>query len=307
MNTFAELVPGAHAASVPRSPSLSFVITSLTGGSKLRKILDLVRAAAQSGDEIVVLAAVGGEEEQAECRRSGARLVSVHGTSIFGLRACLPEVARKEWLVLVEDHALPEPQAIATLRNLIGRNSELEIVPFLGVNRGSTEPWGWANFLHAMALFWVPLSQPPPFCLPANVAIRRDVIGTDRALRLGQWEFELVARIFARGKVAWSDDIAIDHEKHVGAFAACLLHYRNGRTSAGINRKYRGLPRRVLLHEARKVMTKGQAANRALVEPRLSKLPRGTMRRMTVLAAAHAFGCAIGTWFGPGRALTKID
>jgi len=306
MITIAEPFAGTRAASEPRSPSMSFVITSLSGAGKFRKILDVIGAATRNGDEIVVLAATGGEEEHAECRRIGARLVTVHDASIFGLRACLPEVARREWLVLVEDHALPEPQAIAALRNIVGRNPEFEIVPFLAVNRGSTEPWGWANFLQTMALFWVPLPQPPPFCLPTNVAIRRDVIGTDRALRLGQWEFELVPRVFARGKVGWSDHVAIDHEKYVGAVAACLLHYRNGRTSAGITRTL-GLPRRALLREVRKAMTERLAANRARIEPRLSELPRGTLRRLTVLAAAHALGYAVGTWLGAGGALAKID
>lgn len=305
MNTFAELVPGAHAASVPRSPSLSFVITSLTGGSKLRKILDLVRAAAQSGDEIVVLAAVGGEEEQAECRRSGARLVADHGASVFSLRARLPDVTRKEWLVLVEDHAMPEPQTIAALRTLIGRNPELEIVPFLTVNGHSKGPWAWASFLQTYALYWAPLPEPPPFCAPNNVVVRRDAVDNDGVL--GHWEFESIPRVFARGKIGWSNEVTVAHEKQVGALAACLLHFRNGRTSAGVARKLLGLPRRVMLREIRKVMTERLTANRAQIRPRLSELPRGTMRRLTVLAAAHAMGWAVGTWFGAGPALTTID
>jgi hypothetical protein len=305
MNHFAEPTPGAHAVSVPRSPSLSFVITSLTGGSKLRKTLDVIGAAARNGDEIVVLAATGGEEEQAECRRVGARLVADHGASVFGLRARLPDVARKEWLVLVEDHALPEPQTIAALRTLIGRNPELEIVPFLTVNDRSRGPWGWASFLQTYALYWAPLPQPPPFCAPNNVVVRRDAIDNDGAL--GHWEFESIPRVFARGKIGWSNEVTVAHEKHVGALAACLLHFRNGRTSAGVVRKLLGLPRRVMLREVHKVMTERLAANRARIGPRLSELPRGTMRRLTVLAAAHAMGWAVGTWFGAGPALAKID
>jgi len=307
MNTFVEPARGAQIGSAAYSPSLSFVVTSLTGVSRFPKMLSLLSAASRPGDEIVILAATAGEKELDACRRIGARLVPFPGASVFGLRACLPEFSRKEWVVLLEDHAPPTPQAIGALRNLVGRNPELEIVPLLTVNGGSRGPWGWASFLQTYALFWAPLPQPPRFCAPNNIAIRGDAISNEGALRLGQWEFELIPRVFTGGKVGWSNEVTVTHEKHVGALAACLLHFRNGRTSAGVTRELLGLPRHVMLREVRKVMTERLAANRALIEPRLAELPRGTARRLTVLAAAHALGWAVGTFLGAGGSLAKID
>ncbi|MCW5773633.1 MAG: hypothetical protein KIT16_18470 [Rhodospirillaceae bacterium] len=299
--------PVADADADARAPSMSFAVTSQGGAGLLPRSLDRLRAVARADDEIVVFAAGTTEYAEAECRRVGARLVAMPDASLFDMRARLPEVCRKSWLVLTEDHALLLPQTIVALRTLIARKPDLDIVPLLAVNVTSTSPWSWASFLQVTATLWSPLQEPPPICLPANVAIRRDVIGTDRALKDGQWEFELIPHTYQRGNAGWSNDIAIDHVKPLDGLAAFLLHFRNGWGSATINRRLLNMSRRTLRREARHVLTTRAAALRAAIAARLPELPRGTPRRMAILAVAHALGCLLGTLVPAKRALAKID
>lgn len=289
------------------APSLSLILTSLHGPAKYRPVLELLRDAARDGDEIVILAGAGGAADEAECARHGIRLVVDSGASVFALRTRLAQVCTRDWLVLVEDHALPAPGAIAALRDLIRTNPALEAVPFLLLNRTSTGRWGWANFLQTYALFWAPMEGPPPFGVPSNMAMRRTAIGTDAALRTGEWEFDVIPRVFARGNVGISNAVALDHVKRVGMSGALLLNFRNGRVSAGVARALLRIPRHDMLREVRKVMTARLAATLAPVKRRRTELPPGTHRRIPWLAAAHALGWIVGTYFGAGRSIAKID
>lgn len=289
------------------APTFSLILTSLHGPATYRPALETLRKVAQDGDEIVILSGAGDARDEAECARCGIRLVVDAAASVFALRTRLAKVCTKDWLVLVEDHALPSPGAVVALRELVWSNPKLEAVPFLLLNRTSTGRWGWANFLQTYALFWPPLEIPPPFGVPSNMAMLRTAIGTDAALRLGEWEFDVIPRVFARGNVGISNAVTLDHVKRVGMPGALLLNFRNGRVSAGVARTLLRIPRREMLREVRKVMTERLTATLAPVKHRRTELPPGTGRRIPFLAAAHALGWIVGTFIGAGRSIAKID
>jgi hypothetical protein len=137
--------------------------------------------------------------------------------------------------------------------------------------------------------------------------MRRAAIGTGAALRPGEWEFDVIPRVFGRGNVGFSNAVTLDHIKRVGMPAALLLNFRNGRVSAGVARTLLRIPRHEMLREVRKVMTERLSATLATVKSRQSELPPGTGRRLPLLAAAHALGWIVGTFTGAGRSIAKID
>src|SRR5207302_1937766 len=133
--------------------------------------------------------------------------------SAFALRAHVPAVCRKEWVVVLEDHALIGPRTIDAVRELIRAKPELDLIPFLAKNLTSVSRWGWANFLYNFAPVWAPLDTPPPFSVVTSAIVRRAKLGHQTPLEEGAWELRVIPGIFSRGETASSNDVFFDHVK----------------------------------------------------------------------------------------------
>jgi hypothetical protein len=286
----------------PPPGSISFVITSYEAPERAATNLATVRSAMRDGDEIIVLT---GRAPTRMTVEPWYRIVTIPDVSEFTLRARIPVVCNKQWVVLLEEHALMTPRSLEAIRQLIRSRSATQLIVVLGKNLTSTSPWAWAVFLHTWTLVWAPIEQPPPFAPVTSAVVRRDQIGGDGPLEEGAWELQVVPRIFRGGKVEYSNEIYVDHVKPMTFGSAVLISFHNARAGAGLQRKL-GFSLNVTLYEgwhcfARRPQELGQA-----LAPRRHELPAGIVARLRVVGFAHMIGIIAGVLFGGGRSAMKL-
>src|SRR2546422_434457 len=97
--------------------SISFVVTSYQTAEHAETNLRTLRSTKRTGDEVVVM--TGQSPVPATDGNGWFRVMAIPGASEFTLRAHIPAVCRKEWVVLVEDHALVTARTIEVVRELI--------------------------------------------------------------------------------------------------------------------------------------------------------------------------------------------
>jgi hypothetical protein len=285
--------------------AISFIVATETGAAACGRVLDVLRMVRTPHDEVIVLTRAD-QVAELPCRDDDwLRVVGVKDASVFALRARLPALAEGDWIVLLEEHSWITAAAIGAIRALIGARPDADLIAVLAKNLTSTSPWGWANFLHTFALVWAPLEGTPPFSLAPVAVVRRAALGTE-ALPEGGWELDVIPRLFAGGRVAFSNDIYIDHVRALGASECLALNFHNARACSGLRRKL-GHPIRAVLHEAWHVVAQRPRQLRRALAPRAHELPHGMARRMQAVGVAHMLGCLAGTLLGPGRSAHAID
>ena len=280
--------------------SISFVITAPRDLREITANLETLRSQLCECDEVIVLTGI----EPTETETPGQipySLVVIPDASVFTLRAHIPAVCHNEWVVLIEDHALVNPPALRSIRELIRTNSELDMIVFLAKNLTSISPWGWAIFLFNFTLVWAPLGEAaPPFSPVTSAVIRRAKFGTDAPLREGVWELQLIPKIYSEGKFAYGNAIYFDHVRHVNFVSAVILEFHNARAGAAFQRSL-GVPISNILYEGWHcaVIRPGMLA--AAAASRLRQLPAGTFQRIRVVSIAHFVGYFAGLLLGGGR------
>src|SRR5262245_41846479 len=239
--------PVDSAVTSPPSGSISFVIATVGRGPQVEALLDTLEQARTNEDEVILL--IRADRAQTFARRPGwLRVVPVPDASIFRLRAQVPAVARKEWVVVLEDHSLLTSSNVEAIRRLVRERPDIDIIPFLTKNLTSTGPWDWAIFLYNFALVWAPLDHSPPFSIVTSAIVRCAAFKTQNPLKDGEWELRFVPGLFASGRRASSNDIFIDHVKPLNFIPAVTLIFHNARAGAALQRDF-GIPALNVLRE----------------------------------------------------------
>ena len=285
--------------------SVSFVITNQAKLEHAGPNLAALRPAAQEGDEIIVLSAAPSDSAATAAAASWYRTITIPDACDFTLRAHIPAVCRKEWIVLLEDHGLINTPAVEAIRELIWRKPDADLIAVLGKNLTSISPWGWANFLHTFALIWAPLDGPPPFAAVTAVIVRRQKLGGEEPLRIGAWELQIIPKIFAGGKVEFSNDIYIDHIKPLKMVSSILIAFHNARAGAALQRQL-GIPLRNILYEGWYCFVPRPGLLAGALVRRRHELPPGTFGRLHVIGFGHLIGNIVGSLLGGGRSAHKL-
>jgi hypothetical protein len=286
-----------------QSGSVSFVVTSYKEFERTATVLEILRPVVRAGDEVIVL--TGSAPVRAESVKPWFRVVTLPNASEFALRAHIPAVCRKEWVVLLEDHALVDSRTIDIIRDLIRNRPQADMVVFLAKNLTATSRWAWAVFLHTFALVWAPVDRPPPFSPVTSAVVRRAKLGSEAAIEEGAWELQVIPRIFADGKVEYSNDIFIDHVKPMSLVPAVLISFHNARAGAALQRKFR-IPTRNILYEGWYCFAPRPRLLADALAHRAHELPAGSFWRLHVLGFGHLIGNFVGSFFGGGRSALKL-
>jgi hypothetical protein len=179
-------------------------------------------------DRLVVLdGSPAGAELDAETLPKAGRIEHIRdtGESAFHLRREICAQADTDVVVLFEEHAIPGPRFIVTVRDLFASNSSLAAIKILGRNDTSAEPWSWANFLMAFAECLHPANAMPPSLLGTSAAIRTAALPAGRQA-LGAWETVIVPGLNRDpGRLAYSNDVYINHVEHCGPKEAVGTSY----------------------------------------------------------------------------------
>jgi len=290
----------------PPAGSISFVVVTENAVGDAGAVLDAVDAAKRDGDEAILLTRADRVAALPGPARPWLRVVGLPDASVFALRGHVPAVARREWVVLLEEHTLITGATLALLRAMIRDRPDIDLIVFLGRNLTSVSPWGWANFLHTFALAWAPIDGPPSFSPVTSVALRRAAIGGEVPLQEGEWELRVVPRVFAQGRIGYANEIHIDHVRPLG-FASCFaLNFHNARAGASQQRRF-GVPAGTILAEGwNNLAHRPQQLVRALA-PRWHELPAGMAWRLGAVGLAFCLGMTTGVVLGPGRSAHKLD
>ena len=157
-----------------------------------------------------------------------------------------------------------------------------------------------------LAFQWHPLIKDPPIATGFNNAYRR-ILLPDEDFALGECETDFAAKFMAN-PVA-STAFPLDHSRPRRCLEAIYLHWCNGRlTGSFIARRAEGGYGKTLKHARH---TAFRRVNRIVKlcagHPLARELPKGSMRRVRILAAAHAAGAVFGGLFGAGRALWALE
>lgn len=283
--------------------SISFVVTARERLDQAAPNLAAFRSKAGEADEIIVI--TGCAAPTAATPASWYSVFAVPDPSEFALRAQIPAVCRKEWVVVLEDHAVIGPRTIDAIREMICANPELDLIPFLAKNLTSVSPWGWANFLFNFSLVWAPLDSPPPFSVVTSAVVRRAKLGGETPLEEGAWELRVIPGLFSEGRTAFSNDIFFDHVKPLNFLSALAIAFHNSRAGAALQRKL-GIPIRNILYEGWYCAGPRPRLLAAAVAHRMPELPARSFGRVRLMGCAHLIGNIVGSFFGGGRSGHKI-
>jgi hypothetical protein len=294
-------VARAKPAEPPRG-SVSFVITSYRCFEDAQVNLDVLRPTLREGDEVIVLA--GADPVRPMSAEPWYRIVKIPDASEFTLRAQIPALCRKDWVVLLEEHSRLDGAAIAAIRRTIDQKPDTEMIVFLAKNLTSVSRSSWAVFLHTFALIWAPLRAPPPFSPVTSGIVKRAALGSE-ALAEGVWELRLIPQIFGRGKVEYSNDIFIDHYKPMSFAGTLLIAFDNARAGAALQRAL-GIPMRNILYEGWYCLGPRPRELAAKLADRRHELPAGIFALMRLIGLAHLMGNFVGGFLGAGRSAYRL-
>ena len=285
--------------------SISFVVTAREGLDHAAPNLAAFRSKLHDDDEVIVI--TGCEPAGAATPATGSwfSVVTLPGASAFALRAHVPAVCRKEWVIVLEDHAVIGPRTIDAVRELIRANPELDLIAFLAKNLTSVSPWGWANFLYNFTPVWAPLDGAPAFAVVTSAIVRRAKLGGEKPLEEGAWELQVIPGIFSRGGTASSNDIFFDHVKHLNFASALTIAFHNARAGAALQRKL-GIPIRNIVYEGWYCAGPRPRLLAEAASHRMDEFPARSFGRVRLMGCAHLIGNIVGSFFGGGRSGHKI-
>jgi hypothetical protein len=290
----------------PPAGSISFVVVTENGVRHAGPVLDAVDAARRHGDEAILMTRSDRVADIPGPARPWLRVVGVPGASVFALRGHIPAVARRDWIVLLEEHTFMTAATMSAIRDMIAERQDIDLIVILGRNLTSVSPWGWANFLHTFSLAWAPLDGPPPFSPVTSVAVRRAALETEAPLREGEWELRAIPRVFGRGRIGYANGIHVDHCRPL-TFASCFaLNFHNARAGASQQRRF-GVPARAVIVEGWHNLARRPRHLARALAPRRHELPRGTGWRLSVVGLAFCLGMTTGVLLGPGKSPHKLD
>jgi hypothetical protein len=284
--------------------SIAFVVVTSHEVPRALAILDTLQTWRHADDEFILLTRAGQAVEGMQ-RRPWLKMLQIDAADVIELRRHMPTISKAEWLFLLEDHSVVDQSVLAAIRTTISKRRDIDLVAILAKNLTSTSAWDWASFLHGLSPVWPPLKEPPPFALATSAVVRSVALGARRPLAVGEWEFQVVPRLYASGRYAYSDEIYIDHISARSWLGHMLIGYINTRACAAIHRRL-GMSKAALLREAWSHIFDYPSKIAPIVARRQSELPSGTMFRIRILAGVLALGIMMGAVAGAGRLTHKL-
>ena len=178
------------------------------------------------------------------------RPVHVPGANVFDLRARALEVARGEFVAVLEDHIVVGDGWCNEVIGGFDRHPEADAIVG-GVTNGSPRCLDRASFLLTWGPFLAPLDEVPLHRCPAPgiIAFRATALSRT-APEPGYLEFELPAMLRDAGRLVAVPSLQVEHIQHVG-FRSFGLQFHSGASYAGLNNlSVSARPRRERLREA---------------------------------------------------------
>ena len=296
----------------PTAPVLSVVIPSVNSYDDLDGCLHALEAQGLA-IEVVVVDRLG-EHVRHWVRKHhpGTVVIAVPGdTTIPQMRALGIRRASAPAVAVIEDHVIvPDGWVRAMLAAL---EAGAEVAGGAVDNAATTTLIDWAAFLCEYSSTLPPLPAGPSDWLPGNNVIYRTSLlrRHDAVLDEGKWENRLHNAIRAGGtQLMMHPEIVVGHKMHYSFGLYMSQRYLYSRSYAGARRDGMALGRRLAMGLAALVALPPLMFLRTIQRIRAKKrYPRELARSLPLLVPfclSWGAGEAMGYWFGPGRAMTRV-
>ena len=229
------------------------------------------------------------------------------GESGFLLRSRVSDMADRDIVVVLEEHAIPGPRFVVEVRRRFGADASVVAFKVLGRNVTSTGPWGWANFFIAFADCLHPAAAPPKGMLSTSAALRRTALRS-APQALGAWETQVMPALNAEpAALAYSNDVWVDHVDPCDMKQAIAHNFHNQRSIAAmrIAHGHRRVKHTVRAFKDLALRRPGQIA-RALAGRDEYRHFAANRWRVVLICWASALGAIAGAWFGAGASMRKM-
>ena len=296
-------------------PPLSVVVGSTQPWPEIRGCLDSLYAqACEVGAEIVVADGDGRCLPEGDSRYPRVRLLKAVGRTVYQLRAHAMAESRGEIVAVMEDHCRATPDWCA---QILRAHREFPDAAVIGgaVENGATDRLlDWAMFLISNGSFLLPIPIGERDNVSSTcISYKRRVLPSEYPA-IGMVEAHYKETLRERGeKFINADRIVVEHVQSLGLRGSCLIHYHDGRSSAGFRlpRVSRGawllgiltglaLPLRVPFWTARLVL------RIALRKPHHRRRAFLAAPFIAVLYCFHLAGELAGAIAGPGRSPSRL-
>lgn len=292
---------------------LSVVVPSVNGWGDLDGCLAALEAQRPDTElEVLVADRVGDDvRSRVRARYPSVRLLEApRGTTIPDLRAMAFGAARGKSVAVIEDHVLVPP---GWARQLIEAQGRGEDVVGGSVENAATERTvDWAAFLCEYSHLLPPLPEGPSDWLTGNNTVyRRSLLERYRAVtEQGRWENHLHDRLREDGVTLYCRPaIRVGHKKHYTIWEYFSQRYLYSRSYAGARVAGAPLPRRLAFGLAAMALppvlfyrTVSRIWKKGSHRPQLMR----SLPLLALFVTGWAAGEVVGSWFGPGDALSKV-
>jgi hypothetical protein len=292
---------------------LSVVVPSVNGWSDLDGCLAALEAQrADAAIEVLVADRVGEPvRARVRSRYPAVRLLEAEqGTTIPDLRAMAFGAAQGRSVAVIEDHVLVPAGWARQLLDAQERGEE--VVGGSVENAAVDRTVDWAAFLCEYSHLLPPLADGPSDWLTGNNTVyRRSLLERYRAVtEQGRWENYLHDRLREDGVTLYCRPaIRVGHKKHYTIWEYFSQRYLYSRSYAGARVADAGRPRRIAYGLAACALPP-VLFYRTVARIWKKGSHRGELMRSLPLLALFvtgwAAGEAVGAWFGPGDALSKV-
>jgi len=288
------------------TPRLSIVVPTVKGSEDWRGTVHaLDQHARDSGAEIVLATARGPVPDGLG---ETVRSVHVPDSDVFALRARALEIARGEFVAIIEDHIVISDEWCNDVVAAFEARPEADAI-IVGITNGSPRCLDRASFLLTFGPFLAPLDHVPQHrCPPPGIIAFRATVLPRTAPAPGYLEYELPALLRDAGRLAAVPDVRVEHVQHVG-LRSFALHFHSGAAFAGrTGLSVAARPRRERLREA--IALPGLLADQT--RDGLARV--GTVETVpclaavTMMAMANALGQLVGIARGSvGRSPSHLE
>lgn len=291
---------------------LSVVLGTTHPWPAAKRCLDVLAPQCEAGNVEVVLAdSTGiGLPDPSPYRPDCVRRLVVPGASIFELRARATESAAGSIVAWTEDHCQPASDFCRRILESHNDREQPELVAGAVANGAVETLMDWASFLCTFGQFVAPLDvskigRAPP---PATISFRRSELPSG-PLEAGFVELIWERQLSVERKIRYDERISLKHVQSLGFWRTPVVHFHNGRSTAGMFAKRAGAFKRLLRMAACLVLPAvilGRAVRSLVGKPGIPLLR--SIPLMAMLAVSHSVGEFTGLLLGSaGNSPMKLE
>jgi hypothetical protein len=289
---------------------LSVVIPTAQPWPEIRGVLDSVYFQTQALRAELILVDGNGQALCEDHGYAGVRWLRRPGNDVFQLRAIGLAEARGEVVAVTEDHCRVAPDWCEQVLRAHRENPHAAAIGGVVDNGAVDSPWDRAAFFISSGAFLPPIpnGERPNINGQANISYKRWAL-PEKPSPHGMAVTDYTMDLRASGQILINDDsLVVIHVLPLSALGNCLIHYHDGRCSAGFARARLGRAQctyhvlRELLMPLRVAKDTVRIVARMVVrKPAYRWQAVMSWPLMVVILHFHAAGELMGYLYGPGN------